>query len=67
MKELLTKVTHDLVFVCDCLKEAKEKANAVERLVILDITWRTKSVLQDANALLKAIEADDKESVKPKA
>jgi|GEM_PF-4911298 hypothetical protein len=67
MKELLTKVTHDLGFVCDCLKEAKEKANAVERLVILDITWRTKSVLQDANALLKAIEADDKESVKPKA
>ena len=67
MKELLTKVTHDLGFVRDCLKEAKEKANAVERLVILDITWRTKSVLQDANALLKAIEADDKESVKPKA
>ena len=67
MKELLTKVTHDLGFVCDCLKEAKEKANAVERLVILDITWRTKSVLQDANALLKAIEADDEESVKPKA
>jgi hypothetical protein len=67
MKELLTKVTHDLGFVCDCLKEAKEKANAVERLVILDITWRTNSVLQDANDLLKAIEADDKESVKPKA
>ena len=67
MKESLTKVTHDLGFACDSLKEAKEKANAVERLVILDITWRTKSVLQDANALLKAIEADDKESVKPKA
>ena len=65
MKDLLTKVTHDLVSACDSLKEAKEKANAVERLVILDITWRTKSVLQDANSLLKAIEVDAKGAVKP--
>ena len=67
MKELLTKVTHDLGFACDSLKEAKEKATAVERLVILDITWRAKSVLQDANSLLKAIEADAKGAVEPKA
>jgi hypothetical protein len=67
MKELLTKVTHDLGFVCDSLKEAKEKATAVERLALLEIIWRTKSVLQDANSLLKAIEADDKAIVKPKA
>jgi len=65
MKELLTKVTHDLGLVCDSLKEAKEKASAVERLVILDITWRTKSVLQDANSLLKAINADAEGAVKP--
>ena len=67
MKKLLTKVTHDLGLVCDSLKEAKEKASAVERLVILDITWRTKSVLQDANSLLKAIETDVKGAAKPEA
>ena len=67
MKELLTKVTHDLGFACDGLKAAKEKANAVERLVLLDVLWRTKSVLQDANSLLKAIEADETGAVKPKA
>ena len=65
MKELLTKVTHDLGFVCDSLKEAKEKATAVERLALLEIIWRTKSVLQDANSLLKAIEADAMGAVKP--
>lgn len=65
MKESLTKVTHDLGFACDGLKEAKEKATAVESLVLLDIYWRTKSVLQDANALLKAIETDAAGAVKP--
>ena len=65
MKELLTKVTHDLGFACDSLKEAKEKATAVERILLLEIIWRTKSVLQDANSLLKAIEADAMGTVKP--
>ena len=65
MKKLLTMVTHDLGFVCDSLKEAKEKATAVERLALLEIIWRTKSVLQDANSLLKAIEADAMGTVKP--
>ena len=65
MKESLTKVTHDLGFACDGLKEAKEKATAVERIAILDIIWRTKSVLQDTQALLKAIEADAVGTVKP--
>ena len=67
MKELLTKAAHDLGFACDSLKEAKEKANAVERLALLEIYWRTKSVLQDANSLLKAIEADAAGAVKLKA
>ena len=67
MKELLTKVTHELGLICDSLKEAKEKASAVERLALLEIYWRAKSVLQDADSLLKAIEADDKGAVKPKA
>ena len=65
MKEMLTKVTHDLGFVCDSLKEAKEKATAVERLALLEIIWRAKSVLQDTNSLLKAIEADAAGAVKP--
>lgn len=65
MKELLTKVTHDLGLVCDSLKEAKEKATAVERLALLEIYWRAKSVLQDANSFLKAIETDAKGTAKP--
>ena len=65
MKELLTKVTHDLGFACNSLKEAKEKATAVERIALLEIIWRTKSVLQDAKALLKAIEEDAMGNVKP--
>lgn len=66
MKELLTKVTHDLGIVCDSLKEAQGKATAVESLVLLEIIWRTKSVLQDAKALLKALKADAEGVVKPK-
>ena len=65
MKELLTKVTHDLGFACDGLKEAQGKATAVERIALLEIIWRTKSVLQDAKALLKAIEEDAMGKVKP--
>ena len=67
MKELLTKVTHDLGLACESLKMAREKANAVERLALLEIYWRAKSVLQDASSLLKAIEADAAGVVKPKA
>lgn len=65
MKESLTKATHDLGFACDSLKEALDKANAVERIVLLDVIWRTKSVLQDAKALLKALDADAMGTVKP--
>lgn len=65
MKELLTKVTHDLGFACDSLKAAQGKATAVERIVLLEIIWRTKSVLQDAKALLKALNADAGGTVEP--
>ena len=65
MKESLVKATHDLGFACDSLKEALDKANAVERIVLLDVIWRTKSVLQDAKALLKALDADAMGTVKP--
>lgn len=67
MKESLIKASHDLGFACDSLKDAKEKATAVERLALLEIYWRAKSVLQDANSLLKAIETDAEGAVKPKA
>lgn len=64
MKESLTKASHDLGFACDSLKEALDKANAVQRIAILDIIWRAKSVLQDAKTLLKAIEADAEGTVR---
>lgn len=64
MKELLTKVIHDLGFACDDLKAAQGKATAVERIVLLEITWRTKSLLQDAKALLKALNADAEGTVR---
>ena len=67
MKESLTKVTDNLGFACEGLKEAQGKATAVERIALLDIIWRTKSVLQDAKALLKALDADAEGVVKPKA
>lgn len=66
MKEPLVKASHDLGFACDSLKEALEKANAVQRIVLLEIVWRTKSLLQDAKALLKALNADAEGAVKPK-
>ena len=65
MKESLTKASHDMGFACDSLKEALEKANAVQKLALLELIWRTKSALQDAKSLLKAIEADAMGAVKP--
>ena len=65
MKEPLVKASHDLGFACDSLKEALEKANAVQKIVLLEIIWRTKAALQDAKALLKALDADAKETVNP--
>lgn len=65
MKELLTKVTDNLGFACDVLKEAQGKATAVERIALLEIIWRTKAALQDAKALLKALNDDAERAVKP--
>ena len=65
MKEPLVKASHDLGFACDGLNEALEKANAVQKIVLLEIIWRTKAALQDAKALLKALDADAKETVNP--
>ena len=65
MNEPLTKVTHDLGFVCDGLQEALKKANAVQGIVILDLIGRARGLLQDAQALLDALNAEAKGIVKP--
>ena len=65
MKEHLTKAIHELGFASDSLKEALEKANAVQKIVLLDIIWRTISQLQQTKALLKAIESDAEGVVEP--
>ena len=65
MKESLTKAIHDLGFARDDLKEALKEANAVQKIVLLDIIWRTIAQLQQTKALLKAIEADAEGVVKP--
>ena len=65
MNEPLTKVTHDLGFVCDGLQEALKKANAVQGIVLLDIIRRTGDLLQQTKALLEASNADAKAIVKP--
>lgn len=65
MKEPLTKASHDLSFACDGLKEALKEANAVQKIVLLEIIWRTRDMLQQTQALLKAIEADAMGTVKP--
>ncbi len=64
MKEPLTKAIHDLGFARDDLKEALKEANAVQKIVLLDIIWRTISQLQQTKALLKAIEADEMGAVR---
>lgn len=65
MKEPLTKVTHDLGFACDGLKDALKEANAVQGIVLLDLIRRTGGLLQDAHALLEASNADARGTVKP--
>ena len=65
MNEPLTKVTHDLGFVCDGLQEALKKANAVQGIVLIDLIGQAKDLLQDAQALLGASNADAKGIVKP--
>ncbi len=65
MNEPLTKVTHDLGFTCDGLQEAMKMANAVQGIVLLDLIGRARGLLQDAQALLDASNADAKGIVKP--
>ena len=65
MNEPLTKVTHDLGFACDDLQEAMKKASAVQGIVLLDLIGRARGLLQDAQALLDASNADAKGIVKP--
>ena len=65
MNEPLTQATHDLGFACDDLQEAMKKANAVQGIILLDLIGRAGNLLQDAQALLDASNADAKGIVKP--
>lgn len=65
MNEPLKKVTHDLGFACDGLQEALKKANAVQGIVLLDLIGRARGLLQQTRALLEALNADAKGTVKP--
>jgi hypothetical protein len=60
INEPLTKVTHDLAFACEGLNDALKEANAVQCLAIVELIQRTGDLLRDAQALLDAMEADDK-------
>ena len=62
MKEALEKVTHDMGFACEGLREALNKAGSVEALVILELIRRTNEVRRDVEALLNAYLADADES-----
>jgi hypothetical protein len=53
-------VTHDLAFACEGLNDALKEANAVQCLAIVELIQRTGDLLRDAQALLDAMEADDK-------
>lgn len=54
MKETLEKATHDLVFACDDLREALNKANSVEGLLLLPLIGRANELKRDVDALLQA-------------
>ena len=58
MKEELTKVTHDLGFACDGLREALNKANNVEGLAVLSLIERANKLRVAVEGLLAAHVAD---------
>lgn len=65
MEEPLTKVIHDLGFACGGLQEALKKANAIQGIVLLGLIGRARALLQDAQALMEASNADAARKVKP--
>ena len=58
MKEALEKVTHDLGFACDGLREVLSQSGSVEGLIVLDLIRRANEVRRDVEALLNAHIAD---------
>jgi hypothetical protein len=54
MNEALEKVEHDLGFASDGLREALNKANAVEALVLFSIIKRVNEVRNEVTALSAA-------------
>ena len=58
MKEALTKVSHNMGFACDDLREALNKAGNVEGIVVLSLIGRANELRRDVDALLAAHESD---------
>jgi hypothetical protein len=58
MKEQLEKVTHDMGFACEGLREALRKANKVEGLVVLELIGKADELRRDVEALLSAYLSD---------
>ena len=58
MKESLEKVSHDMGFACDGLREALNKANNVEGLAVLGLIERANRLRVDVEGLLAAHLAD---------
>lgn len=58
MQESLEKVTQDMGFVCDSLREALNKGGAVEGIIILDLIKKANELGRDVESLLNAQAAD---------
>lgn len=58
MKEALEKACHDMGFACDGLREALNKANNVEGLMVLRLIEQANRLRVDIEGLLAAHVAD---------
>lgn len=58
MKEALEKACHDMGFACDGLREALNKANNVEGLMVLKLIEQANRLRVDVEGLLAAHVAD---------
>ena len=58
IEEALEKATHDINFVRDELREALNKSNNVEGLILLDLIRKTNELKRDLETFLNAFIAD---------
>ena len=62
MNELLEKVSHDLGFAVQGLREALTKASAVESLIIIKLIGQAREVQVNVDKFMNARALDSKES-----